>query len=128
MPYIIHYVYQKNFTPLKNWDSRNSSSKFYTIKKIRHILNLLSGNNLSSMLSDVLNKSEKQALNDRFVNVVKKVAEISNHSKPKSRYKYINAMRNSKFSLKETRALKFNCGKFLWKTSGTNIERNKGKI
>ena len=96
---------------------------------IKKFLVSLSGNDLVSMISDILDKKELFNLYNKYAQALKKIGiKVCDKSIVKLRQKhhFINALRTSGFTLKETNELGFECGDLLWINCTVIDERDLG--
>lgn len=107
-----------NFKPMKNWNLRNKncSSHSNLIQNVRTMLNIISGNNIITMLKEVLKSKEKTEINFKYKEVLKELSIPYRNMKPKERYKLISAFRKAKISIQEVKELGYKPSSFLWKS------------
>jgi hypothetical protein len=127
MPEFISEIISNNYEPMMDWSRRRrTGARYQLINKIRHLLELLSGNNIVKMLQDVLRKSEKVQLNQKYHRALCEHAKLCLISKPKERYSFIRAIRIAGLSYKDAKKLGYNVSKELWTSCLNSDERNKG--
>lgn len=111
---------------LENWNNQNQRNRFLLKLKIRDILNKLSGNNLTTMLSSVLSSEEKKAINNNTFTALRNFSEFSNSAKLKEKFKYIRCLKQAGLSLDFSKNLGFKVSKHLWSTCSRGDARKKG--
>lgn len=95
-------------------------------KKVRQVLELISGNNLIEMLKDVLNNDEKNQLNEKINSALSNMDNIFKMTKPKNKHRISLAFKRARISLRKARNLGFNISSKLWKNCSNLAIRNKG--
>ena len=113
------------------WTTRNKTSgSFYRLKqKIKRLLISLSGNDVSSMIKDVLTADELKEISSNYIIALKKISKSVNDktiTKSKEKHFYIRSLRESGIHFQEVKELGFKCSTFLWKSSLDNRRRNLG--
>ena len=118
----------KPIEPLKKWSERSLSGGSFSnlCKDVRHVLDLISGNDTVSMLKFVLSSSEIDELASKYINVIKTLSVEYNTTAPKDRHNLIRAFRENGFSIYETRALGWNASFNLWHSCGRKESRSLG--
>ena len=118
-------------TPLENvtlWKERNKKSGNFNklIKRIRNFMVQISGNDLISMLLDILNKGDKEILFQKYIKALNGISVYANKSKQKNKHHFIRPLRRAEMSLNDVKNIGFNCSKGLWKSCLNECERNLG--
>jgi hypothetical protein len=111
------------------WSDRENTTGYFKILKqrVRRFLISLSGDDVSSMLSDVLTKEEISNVASKYVNALRYISEAVNNNsiiKPKKRHHIIRPLRLAGITKREVNELGFRCGKKLWKSCLNRNERN----
>ena len=118
-------------TPLENvtlWKERNKKSGNFNklIKRIRNFMVQISGNDLISMLLDILNKGDKEILFQKFIKALKGISVFANKSNQKNQHHFIRPLRKAGMSLNDIRKIGFNCSKNLWRSCLNERDRHLG--
>ena len=95
-------------------------------KLIQSFLINLSGNDLISMIHDVLTKEDREILFLKYIKALKGTSIFANKTKDKKRHHFIRPLRKAKMSYLEVRRIGFNCSKNLWQSCLRRGERNLG--
>ena len=108
------------------WNNRNKKSSYFSVlkKRIRSCLISLSGNDLPSMLLDILEKDDLAIIHSKYINALKNKSKMI--VKQKNQHYFIRSIRQAGLSLDEAKELGFQCGKYLWRTCLDQNERNIG--
>ena len=112
------------------WNSRNKKSSYFNVlkKRIKRFLISLSGNDLPSMILDILDIKDLACIHSRYINALKNISDPVNSKsivKQKNQHYFIRSIRQAGLSLREARELGFQCGKHLWRTC---LDPNKRHI
>jgi hypothetical protein len=129
MSNILNEVISKNFAPMKPWSARSKTkggNHYNIVKKIRHLLKLLSGDMLVEMLRDVLTNEEKLFLSDKLKKAVENNAANFSQVKPKDRHRFVKPLREAGLLYKDVRHFGYKVSTKLWKSCLNDEERNKG--
>jgi hypothetical protein len=124
-------ILNRNYPPTGQWSNRNKKSGYFSKlrQRIRIFLNSLSGNDLSSMIADILNKDELANLQFKYAQTLRLISQAVNNKKiikSKSKHHFIRPARLSGLSLQETKELGFVCNKKLWASCLDTNERHQG--
>jgi hypothetical protein len=126
MENILDHILSLNFDQFIPWELLENSFKKLIKSKIRHILEFVSGNNVISLLSDILKKEEKKIFCNKYHQLFLNLSQLNNRTAPKERYKLINCVKRANFSFYETKKSGFLISKRLWRTCDNQSTRNKG--
>ncbi|CAF0925295.1 unnamed protein product, partial [Brachionus calyciflorus] len=125
----------ENVTTMKKWSNRfrvaSSNRKSWYLgklkKQIRHILGIISGNDIIAMLKDVLHKKERKQLSfECYIDSLKNLIDFYKSIKLKERHKFIRPIKNSGVCYSELRDMGFPVSRHLWESCEKSNERNKG--
>jgi hypothetical protein len=98
-------------------------------KRILRFLRAVSGNDLSEMLKDVLDKRTMRSLQEKYLSALTNISNAVNDPKLvkiKSKHNFIRPLRLAGISLPDAREIGFECGKELWKSCLDINDRNLG--
>jgi hypothetical protein len=123
-------VLYKNFrvAPTK-WSNRNKSSQGYKkIKeKINNFLRCVSGNDVSSMLSDVLEERLIYQIQSKYKQALVNISDSVNKKiKKKNQHNFIRPLRKAKLTKTQSKELGFKFGNFLWQSCLDESDRHLG--
>ncbi len=118
-----------DYNEASRWDARSKTSGCFRIlrQRVRRFLASLSGNNIISMLDDVLTHTEKQNLSLKYIQALRGLSTAVNNTqivKQKKLHHFIRPLRLAGITMPEINELGFKCGKFLWRTCLNINERN----
>jgi hypothetical protein len=107
-------IINKNYQPTVRWSYRNKRSGYFnTLKqRFKRFINSLSGNDLASMIVDILNKEELANLQIKYVQTFRSMSAAVNNRKiikSKSKHHFIRPARLAGLSLSELKELGFEC-------------------
>jgi hypothetical protein len=111
------------------WSNRNKSSQYYKkIKeKINNFLQCLSGNDVSAMLSDVLEENSILRIQSKYKQALINISDSVNKKiKKKNQHNFIRPLRKAKLTLSQSKELGFKCGTFLWQSCLDESDRHLG--
>jgi hypothetical protein len=126
MENILDEILNINFDHITIWPLHDNNLKKKLKIKIRHVLELLSGNNLISLVSDVLKKNEKKILSPKYHQVFLNLGQLCNRTAPKERYKILSCVKRANISFYESRQAGFQVSKYLWRSCENENPRNMG--
>jgi hypothetical protein len=116
-------ILNNNYEPSIRWSNRCPASSYQTSlkEKIKRFLLALSGNDLISMLNDVLDKNEVALLKyaKMHIDALRNMSQAINNTqlvKPKSKHHFIRPFRLSELSLPQVKKLGVKCSNDLWKS------------
>jgi hypothetical protein len=124
-------ILNQNYPPTNQWRNRNKKSGYFSKlrQRIRIFLNSLSGNDLPSMIADVLTKDELVTLQFKHAQALRLISQAVNNRKvikSKSKHHFIRPARLAGLSLREVKDLGFVCDKKLWASCLDTNERHQG--
>ena len=104
-------------------DRRKRGGGFYKkIKKIRAVLESISGKDTVNMLKDVLTKDEKLKFCQTELNCLKNLKEFYLKSKPSKKRELISKLKKAKLSIRKARMYGFKVSSDMWSKS---LKKNK---
>jgi hypothetical protein len=126
-------ILNNNYQPSIRWSNRCPTSSYQKNlkEKIKRFLLALSGNDLISMLNDVLVNEEVAMLKyaQMHMESLRNISQAVNSTKivkPKSKHYFIRPLRHSGFSLSQVRKLGFICSYNLWTSCLNENDRHLG--
>ena len=125
------FFLNSNFPLMKNWQERRFKNEGYhnkLLKDVRHVLRIISGDNIVAMLNCVLTKNEIEALTSNYRTAIKNINQISDQILPNKKYLLIRSLKQAKLSRNEARRLNFKFSNRLWKTCSNTTQRYKCNI
>ena len=116
----------------KKWSEYKSSGfKTMRINQIHKLLEDLSGNDIKSMLRDVLRFTDLQNLNDKYFSAISNIGtmyknnKIEKNFKPHVKRKIIKQIKLSNIQYLDARSMGFKCSKYLWSKCLVEYEPKK---
>lgn len=122
-------ILSNNFFQAMKWSDRNRIFIYDLKDKIRNYLNSLSGNDIVSMLNDILDVSEKEELSIKYIDALKNMSKAVNDVSivsQKKKHNFIRPLRQSGITFSQAKEFGFQFGSILWKSCLNDNERNLG--
>jgi hypothetical protein len=115
----------RNFEP---WNKRKKSdpSIFRTIRLLRKLLQIVSGNNRSSLFEDILTDKCKNTLFGKYKVALRNYASLFNSTTQKRRHWLLKPMKKAKISVSECKLLGFKATYYMYNHCDDSKERDKG--
>ena len=124
---LISSIFASRFEPLTKWSNRALNGERQKLcQKIRSVLDLLSGSDISRMLYDILSKNERRDVAGKYYQGMKNLSEPINKIKAKNKHYFILPLKMADFTLKDLEDLGIKCGEKLWSTCKSPRERLHG--
>lgn len=126
---LLNEVSKKN---VEKWSDESQTGNFYEKKrKIRHILTILSGNDLVEMIKDILTESEIEEISHKHVKALKNIGHVyssDSNLSPLVRRTILRQIRSAGITFKSAKSLNFKCTKFLWQICLVKDYKRRGNF
>lgn len=123
----ISNIFNNEYLPLRPWSQRAiNGRKSILIRKIRNILNLFSGFEISNLLKDLIRDYEMRVISVKYYNVLRKLSDPINSLKPKNKHFFFREFKLSHFKLNELKEMNYKISKKLWSSCKKKHERLEG--
>ena len=123
----INSIFHANYLPARPWNTRpDNGYKTNLINEIRKILNLLSGDQMTEMLKDVIKNDELKLVADKYYKGLSLLSVPINIVKKKNQHYFIRPLKLAKISKIELNEMGFQFGNHLWSTCLSEHERLQG--
>ena len=120
-------ILNQNLEPMRNWSTYKDITRIGLRKKIRILLQLLSGDEMLLMLKEVLFDNEKEYFCSNLYDALSNLSFIYQSRKQIRRYSIASALKNARLSLEKSRSLGYNISKGLWTScSKLTVEKKLG--
>lgn len=117
-------ILKTNYDAERPWSQRPKNSfRCRLIKRIRYILELISGFELTIMLKDLIKPDELKEIAAKYYDGLINLSKPINTVKPKNRYIFYHQLRLANLTLPELKEMNYKISRKLWKSCKNTKER-----
>lgn len=96
------------------------------IRKVRHLLEIISGNEVLELLKDVIKQEEIKIVAKKYYDALSNLSKPINEVKPKNKHVFFHQFKNADMGLPEIWEMGYRCSKSLWASCKSTHERLAG--
>ena len=126
----LNEILELDFSKNIRWsDRRKRCGGYYKkIKKIRAIIDLISGNDSLNMLNDIYSEKEKSKFYEKEKNCLKNIKDFYVLSKPSVRRNLIHRIKRAKLTIRKAREYGFKVSSTMWSIPLKKAKLIKNKL
>lgn len=116
-----------NYSIERPWSQRATNGfKCMMAKKVRRLLEKVSGNEVVELLKDVLKQDEIKVLAKKYYDALSNLSKPINEVKPKNKHVFIHQLKMADLRLSEILEMNYKCSRSLWASCKSTHERLVG--